>query len=146
MKPSENHTFRLTSAKAFNTPTSQGLYLDVKAAQYSIFSVMARGNADGYSFFRDSTDNLMYWDVRANSKTEFQLAKVPDGAMLYIPAVLGRPGTEVNADDYRSISKIESETVWTHEFGYSGIVSDMFRLTFDLYNSCLLYTSDAADE
>ena len=75
-----------------------------------------------------NTDNLMYWDVRANSKTEFQLAKILDGVMLYIPAVLGRPGTEVNADDYRSI-KIESETVWTHEFGYSGIVSDMFRLT-----------------
>ena len=74
--------------------------------QYSIFSVMARGNADGYSFFRDSTDNLMYWDVRANSKTEFQLAKIPDGAMLYIPAVLGRPGTEVNADDYLSLIHI----------------------------------------
>ena len=142
-KPTENHTFRLTSAKAFNTPSSQGLYLDVKAAQYSIFSVMARGNADGYSFFRDSLDNLMYWDVRANSKTEFQLAKLPQGAMLYIPAVLGRPGKEVSADDYRSISEIESETVWTHEFGYSGIVSDMFRVTFDLYNST--YSSFVSD-
>ena len=142
-KPTENHTFRLTSAKAFNTPSSQGLYLDVKAAQYSIFSVMARGNADGYSFFRDSLDNLMYWDVRANSKTEFQLAKLPQGAMLYIPAVLGRPGKEVSADDYRSISEIESETVWTHEFGYSGIVSDRFRVTFDLYNST--YSSFVSD-
>lgn len=142
-KPSENHTFRLTSAKAFNTPTSQGLYLDVKAAQYSIFSVMARGNSEGYSFYRDSTDNLLYWDVRANSKTEFQLAKIPEGAMLYIPAVLGRPGTEVNPDDYRNVNKIESETVWTHEFGYSGIVSDMFRVTFDVYNST--YSSFVSD-
>ena len=142
-KPDDNHTVRLTAAKAFNTPSSQGLYLDVKAAQYSIFSVMARGNDDGYTFFRDSSDNLMYWDVRANSKTEFQLAPIPEGSMMWIPAVLGRPGWEVRPEDYTRINEIESETVWTYELGYSGIVSDKFRLTLDLYNST--YSSFVSD-
>ena len=59
-KPDDNHTIRMTAAKAFNTPSSQGLYLDVKAAQYSIFSVMARGNDIGYTFFRDSLLSLIH--------------------------------------------------------------------------------------
>ena len=134
-KPADNHTFRLTTAKAFNTPSSQGLYLNVKAAQYSIFSVMASGNDRGYTYFRDSDDDLMYYDVRANSKTEFQLAKVPEGSILWIPAVLGRPGIEVQPEDVKSINPIESETVWTNEIGYAGIVNERFRVTVDLYNS-----------
>ena len=55
-KPSENHTFRLTAARAFNTPSSQGLYLNLKAAQYSVFEVKARGNKDGYNYIRDEDD------------------------------------------------------------------------------------------
>ena len=134
-KPSEDNTFRLTASTATNTPSSIGLYLDVLAAQYSIFQVRARGNDKGWSFFRDANNKLMYYDVDLGSKTEFRLNPVPDDAMLYVPAVLGREGWEVQEEDYDFIKPVESEVVYTYEFGYSGIVADKFRLTFDLYNS-----------
>ena len=134
-KPTEDNTFRLTASTATNTPSSIGLYLDVLAAQYSIFQVRARGNDKGWSFFRDNENRLMYYDVVIGSKTEFRLNAVPEDAMLYIPAVLGRSGWEVYDEDYDYISPVESEVVYTYEFGYSGIVADKFRLTFDLYNS-----------
>ena len=85
----------------------------------------------------------MYYDVDLGSKTEFRLNPVPDDAMLYVPAVLGRDGWEVQEEDYDFIKPVESEVVYTYEFGYSGIVADKFRLTFDLYNST--YTDFVSD-
>jgi len=134
-KPNQEHTFRLTAAKAFNSPSSQGLYLDVKAAQYSIFSVKAVGNADGYTFFRSDNDRLMMFDVRAGSNTEFRLTEMPENSVLYIPSVLGRPGQFVDAEDYRTIDPIKPEVIWTYEFGYTGLITDRLRMTFDVYNS-----------
>ena len=55
-KPTDQHTFRLTAARAFNTPSSQGLYLNLKVAQYSIFEVKSRGNKDGYNYIRNEND------------------------------------------------------------------------------------------
>ena len=46
-------------------------------------------------------------------------------------------------EDYDQISPVGSEVVYTYEFGYSGIVADKFRLTFDLYNST--YTDFVSD-
>ena len=134
-KPNENHTFRLTAAKAFNTPSSNGLYLDVKAANYSIFGIYALGNKDGYSYIRNKNDKLMMYDVQAGSTTEFRLREMPENSVLYVPAVLGRPGKFVNADAYRNIDPIRSEVVWTYEFGYTGMISNRLKMTFDLYSS-----------
>lgn len=133
-KPGNNQTFRLTAARAFNTPSSQGLYLDVLAAIYSIFPVHARGNADGYEYVRKD-GKLMMWDVRAGSFSEFRFADMPEGSVLYIPAVLGRDGAFVDPDDYDRIDPVTSEEVWTYELGYSGFIGKKVRATFDLYYS-----------
>ena len=134
-KPRENQTIRLTAARAFNTPSSQGLYLDVLAAQYSVFPVKARGNKDGYTFTRNEAGELMMFDVRAGSSSEFRWSDMPEGSALYIPAVLGRPGQFVNAEDYTKIEPVRSEEVWTYEFGYAGFIGERTRATFDLYYS-----------
>jgi len=134
-KPKENQTFRLTAARAFNTPSSQGLYLDVLAAQYSIFPVKARGNRMGYSYTRNSEGKLMMYDVRDHTFSRFRWADMPEGSVLYIPAVLGRPSTFVNGDDYKYLDPIKSEEVWTYEFGYAGFIGQKTRATFDLYYS-----------
>jgi outer membrane receptor protein involved in Fe transport len=134
-KPNDKQTFRLTAARAFNTPSSQGLYLEVLAAQYSVFPVMARGNKDGYTFTRDASGELMMFDVRAGSISEFRWSNMPAGAALYIPSVLGRPGKFVNAEDYTKLEPIRSEEVWTYELGYSGFISPKMRASFDLYYS-----------
>lgn len=134
-KPNENQTFRLTAARAFNTPSSQGLYLDVLAAQYSVFPVKARGNANGYNYMRNSNNELMMFDVRAGSQSEFRWSDMPEGSVLYIPAVLGRSGQFVNAEDYSKIEPVRSEEIWTYEFGYAGFIGEKTRATFDIYYS-----------
>jgi len=136
-KPFENQTFRLTSARAFDTPSSQGLYLDILAAIYEIFPVKARGNLDGYHYTRDQNNELMMYDVRNGSYSEFRLSQIPesDYTVIYIPAVLGRPSQFVSAEDYQKIEPVKSEVVWTNEFGYSGLIGDRMRVTFDIYHS-----------
>ena len=47
-------------------------------------------------------------NVDFGSKTEFRLNPVPDDAMLYVPAVLGREGWEVQEEDYDFIKPVES--------------------------------------
>jgi len=100
-----------------------------------VFPVMARGNKDGYTFTRDASGELMMFDVRAGSSSEFRWSNMPTGSALYIPAVLGRPGQFVNAEDYTKIEPVRSEEVWTYEFGYSGFISPKIRASFDLYYS-----------
>ena len=46
-RPKENQNFRLTWAKAFNTPTNQALFLDIFVTRVSIFKVYARGAKPG---------------------------------------------------------------------------------------------------
>jgi len=134
-KPSDNQTFRLTAARAFNTPSSQGLYLEVLAAQYSVFPVVARGNKDGYTYKRNASGDLMMFDVRAGSTSEFRWTEMPKGSALYIPGVLGREAQFVNPDDYTKIQPVRSEEVWTYEFGYAGFIGKRMRASFDLYYS-----------
>ncbi|MFQ6676050.1 MAG: TonB-dependent receptor [Fidelibacterota bacterium] len=134
-KPADNQTFRLTTARAFNTPSSQGLFLDILVGLFPPFGVRARGNATGFHYTRNPDGQLMMYDVRAGSASEFALAAVPPSAVLYIPPVLGRPAQFVDPEDYTEIDPVTSEIVWTHEFGYSGLIFDRMRATFDLYAS-----------
>ena len=77
----------------------------------------------------------MMFDVRAGSTSEFRWADMPKGSALYIPAVLGRSGQFVNAEDYTKIKPVRSEEVWTYEFGYAGFIGKRMRASFDLYYS-----------
>ena len=47
-RPSDNQNFRLTWAKAFNTPSSQALFLDIFVQRFSVFKVYAKGAVNGY--------------------------------------------------------------------------------------------------
>ncbi|MCH8024937.1 MAG: TonB-dependent receptor, partial [Candidatus Marinimicrobia bacterium] len=134
-KPVDNQTFRLTAARASNTPSSQGLYLDIVAGIAASSLVKARGNRSGYHFERAPDGTLMMYDVRPGSTQEFRLAQIPDSAILYIPPVLGRPGQFVQKEDVQNIAPITSELIWTYEIGYSGIINNRMRATMDIYYS-----------
>jgi outer membrane receptor protein involved in Fe transport len=134
-KPSDNHTFRLTAAREFNTPSSQGLYLNLKAAQLSIFDVMAKGNKDGYNYIRDANDELLYYGTVINTPNFQKIVAIPEEYVLLLPPVLGRPAVFVNPDDYRYIEPVRSEEVWTYEFGFAGLLNKRIRGTLDIYYS-----------
>jgi len=135
IKPNESQTFRLTAARAFNTPSSQGLYLNLKVAQYSVFEVKARGNKDGYTYVRGGDDELLYYNVELLSDEEFTLTHIPNDYVLLLPPVLGRPATFVDPEDYRYIEPVRSEELWTYEFGYAGLLHQRIRGTLDIYYS-----------
>jgi len=134
-KPTDNHTFRFTAARAFNTPSSQGLYLNLKVAQYSVFEVKARGNKDGYTYIYDENDKLLYYNVELLSENEFTLTELTDNYVLLLPPVLGRPTTFINPEDCQYIKPVRSEEVWTYEIGFSGLLNRRIRGTLDLYSS-----------
>ena len=62
-RPSDNQNFRLTWAKAFNTPSSQALFLDIFVQRFSVFKVYAKGAGDGYHYPRDENGFLTFWDI-----------------------------------------------------------------------------------
>ncbi|UCH11391.1 MAG: TonB-dependent receptor, partial [Fidelibacterota bacterium] len=134
-KPDENQTFRLTAARAFNTPSSQGLYLKLHVGTVPPFPVYARGNHSGYHYTRDPGGNLMMYDIRAGSPSIFRLAQVPEGAILQIPAVLGRPAQYFQPEDLQTVEPMISEDLWTYELGYVGIIRNRIRATIDIYYS-----------
>ena len=135
IKPNESQTFRITAARAFNTPSSQGLYLNLKVAQYSVFEVKARGNKDGYTYVRGENDELLYYNVELLSDEEFTLTHIPNDYVLLLPPVLGRPATFVDPENYRYIEPVRSEEVWTYEVGYAGLLNKRIRGTLDIYYS-----------
>ena len=135
IKPNESQTFRITAARAFNTPSSQGLYLNLKVAQYSVFEVKARGNKDGYTYVRGENDELLYYNVELLSDEEFTLTHIPNDYVLLLPPVLGRPATFVDPEDYRFIEPVNSEEVWTYEVGYAGLLNKRVKGTLDIYYS-----------
>ncbi|SVC49197.1 uncharacterized protein METZ01_LOCUS302051, partial [marine metagenome] len=118
-------------------PSSQGLFLDVRVATVPPWGVYARGNAEGYHYSRNTNGELLMYDVRAGSPTEFNFSIIPesDSIILLIPPVLGRPHVFVEQEDYTEIKPIMSEIVWTYELGYSGFIGKRARVTFDLYYS-----------
>ena len=134
-KPDENQTIRLTAARAFNTPSSQGLFLRMHVATVPPFPVMARGNNAGFDYNRDPDGNLMMYDVRAGSPSAFRLAKVPAGAVLHIPAFLGHPSQWFQLEDLQTVEPVISEDLWTYELGYVGVIRNRIRATLDLYYS-----------
>ena len=133
-KPSETQTIRLTAARAFNTPSSQALYLDLLVGQSVPFFIKARGNANGYHYSRRDGDLLMV-DVRDGSDTYFFLAPIPAGAVIFIPAVLGRPSQFIDPANIKDLSPVESEALFTTEIGYIGLLGNRMRVTLDIYRS-----------
>tara|TARA_Y100000590_G_scaffold87238_2_gene97812 strand:- start:5574 stop:9770 length:4197 start_codon:yes stop_codon:yes gene_type:complete len=129
-KPKENQNFRLTWAKAFNTPSNQALFLDIYVARVSIFKVYARGADGGYVFPRDSLSSPYYFDI-----TSFNYETVDTSESIFFypstdPRISGFYGQSV-----MDLPEIEAENVTSWEFGYKGRLNKRIFGTIDLYTS-----------
>ena len=129
-RPKENQNFRLTWARAFNTPTNQALFLDIFVTRVSVFKVYARGADGGYVFPRDSVGNP-YW----YKPTEGIYAPVDTSNSIYFypstdPKIEGFYGMEV-----KDLPEIKPEIVNSWEFGYKGRLNNRLFGTLDVYTS-----------
>ena len=129
-RPKENQNFRLTWARAFNTPTNQALFLDLFVTRVSVFKVYAQGADGGYVFPRDSLGNPYYY-----IPTEGIYEPVDTSNSIYFypstdPKIEGFFGREVN-----DLPEIKPEIVNSWEFGYKGRLSSRFFGTLDVYTS-----------
>lgn len=129
-RPQENQNFRLTWAKAFNTPTNQALFLDIFVTRVSIFKVYARGASGGYVFPRDSLNNPYYY-----STEEFINKPVNLEESIYF-----YPSTDPRIDGFYSknvndLPEVAAEVVKSWEFGYKGRLNPLLYGTLDVYTS-----------
>ena len=129
-RPKDNQNFRLTWAKAFNTPTNQALFLDLFVTRVSIFKVYARGASGGYVFPRDTLDNPYFY-----STEEFIHKPVDTDESIYF-----YPSTDPRIDGFYSKSvkdlpELEAEVVTSWELGYKGRINPLLYATLDVYTS-----------
>ena len=129
-RPKENQNFRLTWARAFNTPTNQALFLDIFVTKVSVFKVYAQGADGGYVFPRDSTGSP-YW----YNPYEGLYAPVDTSNSIYFypstdPKIEGFYGMEV-----KDLPEIKPEIVNSWEFGYKGRLNNRLFGTLDIYTS-----------
>ena len=129
-RPKENQNFRLTWARAFNTPTNQALFLDIYVTRVSVFQVFAKGADGGYVFPRDSIGNPYYY-----IPTEGKYEPVDTSESIYF-----YPSTDPKIDgfygqDVKDLPTLEPEIVNSWEFGYKGRLGNLFFGTFDIYTS-----------
>ncbi|MFL2982826.1 MAG: TonB-dependent receptor domain-containing protein [Candidatus Neomarinimicrobiota bacterium] len=129
-RPKENQNFRLTWARAFNTPTNQALFLDIFVTRVSVFKVYAQGADGGYVFPRDSLGNPYYY-----IPTEGTYQPVDTSNSIYFypstdPKIEGFFGREV-----KDLPEIKPEIVNSLEFGYKGRLNNRLFGTLDVYTS-----------
>jgi len=129
-RPRENQNFRLTWAKAFNTPTNQALFLDIFVTRVSIFKVYARGANGGYIFPRDAANNPYYYNTE-----EFIYKPVDTEESIYF-----YPSTDPRIDGFygknvSDLPEVSAEVVKSWEFGYKGRINPLLYGTLDVYTS-----------
>ena len=129
-RPRENQNYRLTWARAFNTPSNQALFLDIFVTRVSVFKVYAQGADGGYVFPRDSIGNPYYY-----KPYEGKYATVDTSNSIYFypstdPKIEGFYGQQV-----KDLPEIQSEIVNTWEFGYKGRLNNRLFGTLDIYGS-----------
>ena len=120
-RPKENQNFRLTWARAFNTPTNQALFLDIYVTRVSVFQVYAKGADGGYVFPRDSIGNPYYY-----LPTEGKYEPVDTSESIYF-----YPSTDPKIDGFygqnvKDLPTLEPEIVNSWEFGYKGRLGNLF--------------------
>ncbi len=130
-KPKENQNYRLTWAKAFNTPSNQALFLDIFVTRFSVFKVYARGASGGYNYTKNNAGVNVWYDYDDNDKPY----KPMDSSLVYF-----FPSVDPKIEGYfqgklNNQPELESEVVNTWEFGYKGRLADNIFGTLDLYTS-----------
>ena len=128
-KPKENQNYRLTWARAFNTPSNQALFLDIFVTRFSVFKVYARGASGGYNYPLNSSGNIMWYDPYEGT---YQPA---DSTLIYFYPSVDPKVTGYFRGTLENQPELESEIVSTWEFGYKGRVANNIFGTVDLYTS-----------
>ena len=128
-KPKENQNYRLTWAKAFNTPSNQALFLDIFVTRISVFKVYAKGASGGYIYPRNQAGNAMWYEPYIGTYLE------KDSTLIYFypsvdPKIEGYFGNKLV-----DLPEMEPEIVSTWEFGYKGRLSPKAFATLDIYTS-----------
>lgn len=128
-KPKENQNYRLTWAKAFNTPSNQALFLDIFVTRISVFKVFARGADGGYQYTRNNQGENMWYDPYGGTY------QAVDSSLVYFYPSVDPKITGYFSGKLQDQPSLESEIVSTWEFGYKGRLRSNIFGTFDLYKS-----------
>ena len=128
-KPKENQNYRLTWAKAFNTPSNQALFLDIFVTRFSIFKVYARGADGGYNYPLNGSGSPMWYNPYEG------LYYPVDSTQIYFYPSVDPKVTGYFRGTLENQPELESEIVSTWEFGYKGRLASNIFGTFDLYTS-----------
>ena len=129
-RPKENQTFRLTWAKAFNTPTNQALFLNIFVTRVSIFKVYARGADGGYVYPRNDEGRPFFFNTTTFNYEEMDTSKY----ILFYPSVDPKIEGFYNytTDD---LPEIDAEIIDTWEFGWKGRINQRMFGTLDLFTN-----------
>ena len=128
-KPKENQNYRLTWARAFNTPSNQALFLDLFVTRISVFKVFAKGADGGYTYTRNNRNENMYYDPYGGTY------QAVDSSLIYFYPSIDPKITGYFRGKLEDQPSLESEIVSTWEFGYKGRLRNNIFGTFDLYRS-----------
>ena len=129
-RPKENQTFRLTWAKAFNTPTNQALFLNIFVTRVAIFKVYARGADGGYVYPRNDEGQPFFFNTTSFNYEPMDTSKY----ILFYPSVDPKIEGFYNytTDD---LPEIDAEIIDTWEFGWKGRINQRMFGTLDLFTN-----------
>jgi iron complex outermembrane receptor protein len=162
-KPTTSQTLRLSYNRAFETPTSNNLFLDIEAAKLSPlpFSVRAIGvPKEGFTFRRDCgglcmrtpfgtgaqflpLDATLVWPavVQLMKAQGVDISAIPAPTATNVKTVLrvlnSTDGTFSSVDpaDVTDIQALEPTITNTFEAGYRGLIGERLLVSFDVYNT-----------
>ena len=128
-KPKENQNFRLTWAKAFNTPSNQALFLDIFVTRLSIFKVYAKGSYGGYNYTTNQAGKNVWFEFEEGLYRPMDSTKI-----FFFPSVDPKIKGYF-AGKIQDQPELEPEIVSTWEVGYKGRLASNIFGTLDLYTS-----------
>jgi iron complex outermembrane receptor protein len=163
-QPTSTQTFRVSYNRAFETPTSNNLFLDIVAARLpgDLYSVRALGvPKSGFTFRRDCgglcmrspfgtgsqfvpLDATMFWPAvvaAVQAQTGKDISGIPAPTAADVKTVLRVLNTtdgsfsDVNAADVRDIRPIEPTITNSFEAGWRGLVGDRLMVSLDVYHT-----------
>ena len=129
-RPKENQTFRLTWAKAFNTPTNQALFLNIFVTRVAIFKVYARGADGGYVYPRNDEGQPFFFNTTTFNYEPMDTSKY----ILFYPSVDPKIDGFYNyiTDD---LPEIDAEIIDTWAFGWKGRINQRMFGTLDIFTN-----------
>ena len=130
-RPRENQNFRLTWAKAFNTPSNQALFLDIFVTRIATYKVYARGAHEGYVYPRSENGNI-FWKSPYNA---FEVNEFDSTTHVFFFPSTDPRNRGFFKDNIPDQGGIYPETVHTFEFGYKGRITPTIYGTMDIFRS-----------